>query len=182
MEVAYFLEEKHFMVEEVNFKLLKEHTNNVILEYKPNNKYFKRALFEMDRLGFNIGIYVPYSIDYVLNFYVVTQLAISDTRGFNIKLGLWIDDSMEYNTMRIANILKSTYSNNFIVGIRNSNVYNYTWSYYGDIQDNNDITLDFIREPIRTLKLYTDFVRIYDENNLKPVPSNYKTKEVPSTI
>ena len=61
MKSAFLLEKKHFEVEEVNFFNLKIYSKNVILEYTDtDNDYFRRSLFEMVRMRFNIGIYEYY--------------------------------------------------------------------------------------------------------------------------
>lgn len=161
--IAYLITKEHFEVEEVNFELLKSHTNNVILEYKHNFTKFRRALFELDRLGFNIGIYNIDSTDKDLILYIT---------GFNIKLGIWFTyRSIPYN-QNIFNFNKIY----FIIGIREDfNFYDFPkWGIMGDIEYSEIIKLDFIREPIQTLKLNTDFVKIYNENDLKPILSTGK--------
>ena len=61
---AYIIQSTHFTTEEMNFEQLKEYTDNVILEYKnDDNKHFRRSLFELDRLKFNIGILLTDNTD-----------------------------------------------------------------------------------------------------------------------
>ena len=102
MERAYLITKDHFKVEEVNFTQLKETIDNIILEYRfdSNLEYFKRSLFEMDRLGYNIGILVKssnISTDSLLSTF------ISHIKGFEIKLGVWILEDTLANINNLDN-------------------------------------------------------------------------------
>lgn len=159
--IGYYIQEDHFRIEEVNFEQLKQYTNNVIIEYTPYFKNFRRALFELDRLGFNIGIYANKYKDVFFN-----------SRGFNIKLGIYLrEEDYRYNYTKFQGY-------KYIIGIvseDNSIAYNCPrWGHMGDIENLNMIELDFIRGPIQTLKLNTDFIKIYNENNLFPISSTFK--------
>lgn len=162
--IAYLITGKHFEVEEVDFEQLKKYTNNVILQYEKDFTKFRRALFELDRLGFNIGIY---SSEYT-GLFLLPLIA-----GFNIKLGIWFKYAVSINIEELS-VFNKIY---FITGLVSEifDIPKYPrWGTHGDIEYYEKIKLDFIREPIKTLKLNTDFVKIYDENNLKPVLSTYK--------
>ena len=93
--------------------------------------------------------------------------------GFNIKLGIWFKYRANVNIEELS-VFNKTY---FITGFESEifDILKYPrWGARGDIEYYEKIKLDFIREPIETLKLNTDFVKIYEENDLKPVLSTYK--------
>lgn len=165
--IAYLITKKHFEIEEVNFEELKKYTNNIILQYEKDFTKFKRALFELDRLGFNIGIYNH-------NYYSFIH-TLKEIKGFNIKLGIWVEyhDGLVIKDLSTLDEVRK----NYIMGLVH-NEYNIPempkWGIMGDIENSEIIKLDFIKEPIQTLKLNTDFVKIYEENDLKPILSTYK--------
>lgn len=161
--IAYLITKEHFEVEEVNFELLKSYTNNVILQYEKDFTKFRRALFELDRLDFNIGIHTE----------DITSI-LPIIAGIKIKLGVWIDYEYFGSDLKYINEFRNIY---FITGIRfNLDLDSQMprWGTMGDIENSEIIKLDFIRKPILSLKLNTDFVKIYNENNLKPVLSTEK--------
>lgn len=180
-EIAYLIQPDHFKIEEVNFKLLHEYTNNIILEY--NNTvaflYFKRALCELDRLDFNIGILINDTSIEKINIEVLLTDLLNKISGINISLGLWIQSYSSEREYKLYNFLNSNFSYNFITGIKNTSKYNnFYWNTMGDIEDNSIIMLDFIHMPIKTIKLNTNLKTIYIENNMKPLKTNtiYKYK------
>lgn len=146
---------------EIDLKKIKEYTNNIILVYEKDFKDFRRVLFLLDSLNYNIGIHINESnIDVKELLYLI--------RGFNIKLGIWTSNIEEYN-------LLSIYKENFIVGIirieRDSQIPRF--GPFGDIEVSKLRKLDFISNPIQELKINTDYSKIYDENKLKPIPSTF---------
>lgn len=174
MKKAYLIEKKHFKYEEVNFKNLSSMTNNVILEYvyEKDNKYFKRSLFELDRLGFNIGILVRISRYEDRDVYL--KDLIDKIKGFNIKLGVWIDLTYPGDYKDYYESLIKNFNNNFITGIKGEyqdNLIIPKWGYNKDIEEIESIKLDFIKDDITVLRLNTNYKEIYDENNLHPIPS-----------
>ena len=174
MEKGFLITKNHFDIEEVNYPQLKKFTNNVILEHINNSGselfYFKRSLYELDRLGYNIGILL--NTDNILSEEQLLNNLIWNIRGFKINLGIWIKGTC---TEDFYNILKNDYQNNFISGIISDNDYINAprWGINGDIEEIGSINLDFIRCPIIELSLNTDYRTIYDENKLKPLPSTY---------
>lgn len=174
MEKAYVLQNKNFYPQEVDFKKLRSVINNIFLIFEidnlDNNKYFKRSIFELYRLNFNIGIYLS---NYNENIVSVKEL-IKNIRGFDIKLGVWTNDSVLYYKLL-------EFKNNFIIGIKDE--YNQTqiiprWEDNGDIENISlNTKLDFISDYLYEISLNNDFKTIYEENNLKPIPStiyNYR--------
>ena len=182
IEKAYLIKAQHFKIQEFNFEQLKEYTDNVILEYF-DNKYFKRALFEMDRLGYNIGILIPHIED--IDYKDILLDLLQNIRGFNINLGVWVDYKDNETTYNIFNTLHEKFSKNFIVGLRNCPLledkentfitefldYPY-WGPKGDIENNSIIMPDFTHFSINTVLLNTDYKTIYEENNLEPIKSD----------
>ena len=132
------------------------------LKYDIDYKSFKRALFELDRLDYNIGIYIPNEVTNLFN----------NIKGFKIKLGVWLNEDKYRHLQNELNSYKS-----FITGIISEDNFRSLqmprWGTMGDIENSELIKLDFIREPIQQLIINTDFVKIYDENELKPIPSFY---------
>lgn len=155
--IVYLINKDHFKIEEIDFEKLKSYTNNVILEYNQDFTFFKRALFELDRLGFNIGIKTS------------SLLFFDLIKGFNIKLGIWIEDNESSESFKYLRKFKD----NFIVGYISDEIYRSIsprWGTMGDIENAEIIKLDFIREPIQQLIINTDYVKIYDENHLRSIP------------
>ena len=99
---------------------------------------------------------------------------INDIKGFDIKLGVWIENSD--NGLELFNRLLP-YKHNFILGTRGefkTKEYTPTWRTNGDIEDKEYVNLDFLREPILRLGIYSDYVSIYDENKFAPILSTHK--------
>lgn len=167
MEKAILVNKTHFRIKEVNYSNLKKYYNNIILEYTDeiDNKYFRRSLFELSRLDFNIGIILSLSNIELKSF-------INDIKGFDIKLGIWIYGS---NKISYFNQLSKDYHDNFITGVvSNPYISNIPrWGDKGDIETTKFVYLDFIDGPISELEIHTDYKTIYEENNLKPIPSTY---------
>lgn len=180
-EKAYVIKSEHFKIQEMDFEQLKEYTDNVILEYSDMD-YFKRSLFEMDRLGYNIGILYTVSQSNDL------EKLLNAIRGFNINLGVWVDfknDEISYNAFIT---LREKFNKNFITGIRLcpllldkdfsfiENIKDYPK--WGPSDSKCDIESDTIIMPyfshfsINTIRLNTNYKKIYEENNLKPIKSN----------
>lgn len=174
MEKAFLITKNHFDVEEVNYKQLKDFTNNIILEHINDSGsdlfYFKRSLFELDRLNYNVGILL--NTDNILSEEQLIKNLLWNIKGFKINLGIWIKG--EFKTS-IYDVLRTKFINNFIVGlVNNSDTNNIPrWGINGDIEEVSTTIIDFIRYPIKELYLNTDYKTIYDENKLKPIPSNY---------
>lgn len=184
-EKAYILKKIHFDIQEVNFEQLKEHTNNIILEYSFNDPYFKRALFEMDRLNYNIGILIT---DVDQTEYTSSMLLdlLYNISGFNINLGVWINYKDNDKTYDVFNTLQTKFSTNFITGLvncpllenkeQNNFVIEFldypSWCTKGDIENYSIIMLDFIYYSINVVSLNTDYKTIYKENNLTPIKRN----------
>lgn len=176
MKQAYLIEKKHFRVEEVNFSKLRCVTNNIILEYvyDEDNKYFTRSLFELSRLGFNIGILARYSKDKLCRMYLWDL--ITKLRGFNIKLGVWIDAEDSNDCIYLYNELQKKFSNNFIIGIKHDDLTDVSlprWNHNGDIDISGTTTFDDMRDFVTILNLNTDYKTIYDENELCPISSTF---------
>lgn len=169
MEIAFIINKKHFAVEEVDFEKLSKYTNNFIIEYDYNdNSYFRRSLFELDRLGLNIGI----SIDLPNIDYNILNDLLNNIKGFNINIGVWYTPIDEYNNI-YGKLNEFVF--NFIYGIKsNTNLPIPVWKENGDIEDGDVIVIDGMKEPINTVYLNTDYKSIYKENNFKPIPSTYK--------
>lgn len=179
MEKAYHLTRKDLTENiEINFEELSKLTDNFIISYHYNDtKYFKRTLFELDRLNLNIGVLIVidsdnYSIENVLKEF------IDSIKGFNINLGVWVDYSGEKD-LELYNKLNELFSDNFITGLRyfDNKLSNYSpiWEYNGDIAESG-IT-SFNKTSLKKYKmvfLINNYKDIYKENDLKPVPSNYK--------
>lgn len=161
---AYLITSKMFKDEEVNFEQLREYTNNVILVYTDEFTKFNRALHELKRLNFNIGIYIHRTENLNLFMYYI--------RGFKINLGIWLDEKPFYEHKEYLD----TFKDNFISGLRTEkDSTNYYWSpMHGDISHWSFVDLDFVRGEILELALNTDFAKIYEENGLKPIPSTFK--------
>lgn len=169
MNMAYLIQKKHFNIQEVNFSKLKKDTNNIILEYTYlDNKYFRRSLFELDRLGFNIGIYIP---KMPKGSSIMSDL-INNLKGFKINLGIWIDS---YNGVNLFNKLDIFNKKYFIIGVIPTNdsidLNRYpVWKNNGDIEDIDTVAID--NELISVLRLNTDYATIYNENKFRNIPSN----------
>lgn len=174
MEKAFLISKNHFDVEEVNYKQLKKFTNNIILEHINDSGsdlfYFKRSLFELSRLDYNIGILL--NTNNILSEKQLIKNLLWNIKGFKINLGIWIKGDFKTS---IYDTLRTEFKNNFIVGLvdNNKNTDIPRWGVDGDIEEINSITLDFIRHPITELYLNTDYKTIYDENKLIPIPSTY---------
>lgn len=166
-DIAYVLDHIHFIPEEVNFINLKEYSDNVILSYDldnaNNNTHFKRAIAELDRLNFNIGIMILLSENNNID-----EL-IQDIKGYKINLGVWTND------MNIFGNLLS-FKDNFITGI----IVDYDGfkcprlGHNGDLDFSEFKKFSFIKESVLTIKINNDFKIIYDKNRLIPIPSTYK--------
>lgn len=173
---AYVIQKHHFDIEEVNFEQLKNCTDNVILEYLYTDVlYFKRALFELDKLKFNIGILLNDNTS--IDSKELLKDLLNSIRGFNINIGVWLNINDTDKLCEIYSILKESLSDNFITGIKGNynNILNNdypVWKDNGDIEDSSYIMLDFIHQSIKTVNLNTDYKYIYKENNLKPIKSN----------
>lgn len=177
METACIITKNHFQFEEVDFKQLSSYCDNFIIEYNyKNNSYFKRSLFQLDKLEANIGILV--NINDYDNIEDIYNDLINNIKGFNINLGVWIDFKARIKDFVLYNDLKK-FNNNFITGFKNTKykiieLEGPIWKENGDIDTGEYISFDFIRSEIPTAILYSDYKSIYKENNLKPIPSNYK--------
>ena len=125
-EIAYLITNDHFKVEEVDFEKLKSYTNNIILKYDVNSHSFRRALFELDRLDFNIGIYAD----------ILTGLD-HEIKGFKIKLGLWLNEDIFCRMYHELNDKR-----NFITGVVTEDDFFTTyprWGIMGDIENSKII-------------------------------------------
>ena len=175
MEKAYLISKNHFDVQEVNYQQLKDYTNNIILEHVNVSGseyfYFKRSLFELDRLDFNVGILLDSSN--ILSEDQIINNLLWNIKGFDIKLGIWIKGPLKES---IYDKLHKEFSNNFIVGMvsENDKISSPRWGTMGDIEELENISLDFIKDPITEIALNVDYKTIYEKNNLKPIPSTYK--------
>ena len=173
-EGAYLISKIHFDVEEVNYPQLKEYTNNVILEHVNESGsdlfYFKRSLLELNRLNYNIGILLD--TNNILSTKQLIKNLVWNMKGFKINLGIWVKGPLKEP---IYDTLKKEFRNNFIVGLVSDEDTNGIprWGINGDIEECDNISLDFIRHPIRGLSLNTDYKTIYEENNLRPIVSTY---------
>lgn len=183
MDKALLVRKDNFKIQEVDFSKLKEFTNNIILEYtynSENNKYFRRSLFELDRLGFNIGILCN-NIHYV-SLYLYLKDVIDSIKGFKINLGVWVElyDDEDYNYLYKP--LSEKFNNNFITGIIDSTYSDYKelsvpkWGKNCDIEPDG-LGVQVNNEYINILSLSTDYKTIYDENNLKPIRSDLNVAE-----
>lgn len=169
---AYLIKKEHFDVEEVNYPELKKYTNNIILEHINQSGsdlyYFKRSLYELRRLDYNIGILL--NTDNILSQKQLIKNLIWNLKGFKINLGIWITGVLKES---VYNELKDEFSNNFILGLVSEE---YTsnfiprWGNKGDIEELESIKINFIRKPILKLSLNTDYKTIYEENDLKYIP------------
>ena len=173
MDKAYLITKNNFAVEEVNFPLLRTKTNNIILEYidELNTTYFKRSLFELYRLGFNVGILLKLSRkndtkDYLIKF-------LNQIKGFKINLGVWVHIEKQ-NDYIYYDILDKYFFNNFITGVRDMYTNNSDmiprWGANKDIEIIN--FEEILRDKIPVLSLNTDYKTIYDENKLYPIPTD----------
>ena len=159
---AYMISKEVFKPNnEIDLKKLREYTNNIIVVYKKDFKEFKRLLFLLDSLDYNIGIHIN---DFDLD---INDL-ISKIKGFDIKLCIWVPKIEQYN-------LLSEYKDNFITGIisldKDSQLPRFGPS--GDVEVSSLYCYDFMSKPVQKLKLNTDYVKIYNENKLKPIPSTF---------
>lgn len=172
IDKAYVIQKKHFKIEPIDFVQLKGYTDNVILEYNyDDTSYFKRSLFELDRLNYNIGILVNDNTE--IDISILLKDLLENIRGFNINIGVWLNISDTNRLSYVYAILDYSLSDNFITGIKGSVSDEYPmWKENGDIEDYTHIMLDFIHQSIKTVKLNTDYKTIYKENNLKPLKSN----------
>ena len=92
IDKAYVIQKKHFKIESVDFVQLKGYTDNVILEYNyGDTSYFKRSLFELDRLNYNIGILVNDNTE--IDMPMLLKDLLENIRGFNINIGVWLNIS-----------------------------------------------------------------------------------------
>lgn len=170
MKKAYHLTTKDLTGDiEVDFNKLSKETSNFIIDYNvSNNKYFKRTLFELDRLKLNTGILIVFDDKNEFTNDTILKYLINDIRGFKINLGIWVDYTNIEN-LELYNLLEN-YQEYFITGIRDINnkctISNSVplWSNNGDIieQDNT-----------KEITLISDYKTIYEENKMKPIPSNY---------
>lgn len=174
MEKALLINKNHFDVREVNFKQLKDYTNNIILEHVNNSGsvyyYFKRSLFTTDLFDYNVGILL--NTDNILSEKQLINNLVWNIKGFDIKLGIWIKGSFKES---VYNALRDEFKNNFILGlVDDKNTNNIPrWGIKGDIEENKSINIDFIENPVTELILNTDYKKIYEENKLTPIPSSY---------
>lgn len=171
-EIAYVINPIHFKVQEFNFALVKDYTNNIILEYEIGSPvdYYKRSIFELSRLGFNFGILIIDNIEPHDIKQTEIELLLDNIRNFNVYLGVWISSKNLDNQNNIYDYLSFYYNKNFIIGIKDSDIDNvYKWGPNGDIEDRSLIMLDFVNSPIQTIKLNTDIKTIYIENNMEPL-------------
>lgn len=147
---------------EIDLKKLKEYTNNIIAVYNSDFKDFRRLLFLLDSLDFNIGIHIN-----ELNTIDITDF-IYNIKGFDIKLGVWCSNIETYNLLTI-------YKDNFIVGLIgiNNDSQIPRFGPFGDIEVSKLNHFDFSSKSIQELKINTDYIKIYNENKLKPIPSTY---------
>lgn len=176
-DIAFLIQGNHFDIEEVDFKQIKENfTNNIILDFNSmTTNQFKRSLFECDRLNINIGVLILDDTDSSGMIKLLESM-----RGFDINLGVWIQKNKD--TDLYYNILKERYYNNFIIGIRFLNKSDFdnfslivpSWVSKGDLEDYSFILPDFIHKTIKTIKINTDYAKLYKENNLSPIKSNQK--------
>lgn len=160
---AFMISKENFKHDnEIDLKKLKDYTNNIIVVYDNNFKDFRRLLFLLDSLDFNIGIHIN-----EFNLLNITDF-IYNIKGFNIKLGVWCPTIETYN-------LLTKYKNNFIIGLigisNDSQIPRF--GPFGDIEISKLTNFDFISKPIQELKINTDYVKIYNENKLTPILSTY---------
>lgn len=150
--------------EEISLIELKEYTDNVIVLYNEDFNKFRNLLYALDTLKFNIGVAVDICI-YNLDIYDF----IDNIKGFNIKLGVWVPYNHQYQ------LLSNKYKRNFIIGEINNKTDSQIprLGTSGDIELGESKYIDSINKEIQELKINTDFVTIYNENNLKPIPSTY---------
>ena len=177
MERAYHLTKQDLTENiEINFLELSKISNNFIISYHYNDtKYFRRALFELDRLNLNIGVLIE---SYDCSLEELIKDLINAIKGFNINIGVWIDYSGD-RELELYNILTEKFSDNFIVGLRyfGNKLSNYSpiWEYNGDISDSNiKILNDTSKKKYKVVFLINDYKTIYKENNMKPIISTYK--------
>lgn len=178
--IAFIIQENHFKTQDVDFEQIRNnYTNNIILEYDYNNtEHFKRSLFELDRLKFNIGILFIHNNDFnnTIIDTILTDL-LNNIKGFKVNLGIWIQSDDKVILKYIYDILNTNYSNNFITGVKgDSDKFIPLWKKKGDIEDNSIILTDFMPKSIKTVRINTDYKTIYEENNLSPIKSNEKLK------
>lgn len=174
MKKAFLISKNHFDIQEVNYPQLQEFTNNVFLEHVNQSGsdlyYFKRSLYELDRLNYNIGIVLD-TTNILSEDQIINNL-IWNIRGFKINLGVWIKGPLKES---IYEKLKVEFSYNFILGLisDDDNITSPRWGIMGDIETLNPIKLDFIKDEIIEVSLNTDYKTIYEENGLSPIRSTY---------
>lgn len=177
--IAYILNYKHFYPNEIDLNLLKGYTDNAILEYGYNNStlYFKRALFELDRLNFNIGILLKDNSD--IEYTSIIKDLLENLKGFNINIGIWLEIH-NIEKLNIVYKILNKLSDHYIIGIRGDYeqsqlpIINQSpiWTDNGDIEDNYSLLLNFTQHFMYIVKLNTDYITIHKENNLQPIKSN----------
>ena len=162
MTTGYLLENKHYE-QDIDFKLLKDHTDNIILEYDKNNTdTFRRFLFGLDQYEFNIG---------VLSNPEDIQSLLKAIAGFKINLGVWI--SSDFSKDIIDSL--DPYRDNFIFGFETDEEltsYPY-WGPHGDIESKTVTMLPELHKTVIGIDINSDYKTIYEENNLKPIKSNF---------
>lgn len=175
MKEAFLITKNHFDIQEVNYVQLKEYTDSIFLEHVNQSGsdlyYFKRSLYELDRLNYNIGIVLD--TNNILSEKQLIKNLIWNIRGFKINLGIWIKGPLKES---IYNNLKTEFSHNFILGLvedETTDEYIPRWGDMGDVEEVEPIKLDFIKDDIIKVSLNTDFKTIYEENNLIPIRSTY---------
>lgn len=180
MERAYYLTKQDLTDNlEINFLELSKNTNNFIISYHYNDiTYFRRALFELDRINSNIGILIELDSN-CKDIDAIEKDFINSIKGFNINLGVWIDYKDDLS-LALYNKLNDTYDNNFVTGMRyfGNKLSNYSpiWEYNGDISESNISTISSeSKKKYKQVFLINDYKTIYNENNLKPIPSNYNS-------
>ena len=160
--IGYMITKENYNnIKQINFKELRKKTDSIIVVYEYSFKEFRRVLFLLDSLNFNIGIYINEQELDLSKF-------ISNIKGFNIKLGVWINNYMQND------LLIEYRMNNFITGIisEDESCMLYRFGYHGDIEIID--TYKFYNNSLWKLKINTDLSKIYDELKLKPIDSTYK--------
>jgi len=174
MNIAYLLNIKHFKDQDISFvKLQKtQEVKNIILDYRPGYTHVPAALFELKRLGINVGLRVlsdDYSEDPSEGPGMFLYNVLELVKGFDIKLGIWTNSAVLQTAL-------SKFKDNFISGIiSNDDILDFVprWGEMGDIEDIGLSPIISIKGDVMFLRLNTNFIDIYDKNNLQPLPSNY---------
>lgn len=177
MEQAFNILKSDFLNGDVDFKSLSKFNNNFIIDYHyGDTSYFKRALFELDKLNLNIGVHIKLDPDFPLD--LLLENFINNIKGFKINLGVWIDFIDDSKIPELFNKL-SEYKKYFIIGCKM--FYNDMkpengpiWYINGDIESLGVIYYSEYHKFYSMVNLNTDYKTIYNENNLVKIPSTYK--------